>query len=190
MKERAGFAIRSAAFVIDVILLLAISLLFGLMAGSSAGYLLHRMGVTNVGNDPAAALAASGFFGVAVFVLVTLLVLSLLSLPYNLMEAFFGWTPGKLATGLRVRNQDGGPATFGQVFWRWLIKHNAVLLGVLTLTGIPFTALSPFGQALIFLGCFLVLGSSRQALHDMASQTAVFEVTELTEDSARNFDVL
>lgn len=190
MKERAGFAIRSAAFVIDLILLLAVSLLIGLMAGSSAGYLLHRMGVSGVGNDPGATLAASGFLGIAVFVLVTALVLSLLSLPYNLMEAFFGWTPGKLATGLRVRNQDGGPATFGQVFWRWLIKHNAVLFGVLTITGIPFTALSPFGQTLIFLGCFLVLGSSRQALHDMASKTAVFEVSALTEEPSREFDVI
>lgn len=182
--ERAGFPIRCAAFLIDIVLLLAVSIFLGLMAGTSATYLLHRLGLGSLAQDASVGLAASGFFGVVIFLVVTSLMLSLLSLPYNLLEALFGWTPGKLAVGLRVRALDGSPASLSQVLWRWLIKHNAVLLGLLTLTGIPFSALSPFGQLAIFLGCFLALGPARQSLHDLASATAVFETTVLAEQAS------
>lgn len=181
MKERASFGLRVVALVIDVVLLLALSAVVGLMAGSSAAVLLHKFGFSQVPHDPTGAAVATGFMAILVAVLVTSLVATLLSLPYNLMEALVGWTPGKLVTGLRVRNQDGSRPSFSQVFARWLIKHNAVLFAILTVTGIPFTVLSPFGQLIVFLGCFLALGPTRQALHDMATKTAVYELSQLQE---------
>ena len=178
MKERAGFGPRLVALLIDVLLLVAVSVVFGLMAGSSSALLLHKLGFHT--GDPTTAAWASGLLGVGVFLLVTALVATLLSLPYNLMEAFFGWTPGKLAMGLRVRNEDGGNPSLGQLFSRWLIKHNAILIALLTFIGLaPAAAVAPFLQAIVFCGCFLVLGKAHQALHDMATHTAVYELAEL-----------
>ena len=179
MKVRAGFAIRSAAAVIDVVLLLAMSLILGMMAGSLSTLLLHRFGLDHLHHDPVGHVLASGLFGIFIFVLVTALMMSLLSLPYNLMEAFFGWTPGKLATGLRVRNQDGNLPSFAQVFSRWLIKHNGILLSLLTFVGIPVLFLGPPLQALVFGGCFMALASSRMTLHDHICGTAVYEASSL-----------
>ena len=179
MKQRAGFGVRSVALIIDVILLAAISVVLGLMAGSSTALLIHKMGWTAAASDPGGAAVATGFMAIAVFLLVTSVVATLLSLPYNLMEAFFGWTPGKLATGLRVRNQDGARPSLGQVFSRWLVKHNAILLSLLIFVGIPVGVFSPFLQAAVFLGCFLALGQNRQALHDSLTSTAVYELSEL-----------
>jgi uncharacterized RDD family membrane protein YckC len=181
LKERASFGLRAVALVIDLVLLLALSTVIGLMAGSSAAVLLHKFGWAQVAHDPTGAAVATGFMAILVAVVVTSLVATLLSLPYNLMEALVGWTPGKLVTGLRVRHQDGSRPSFSQVFARWLIKHNAVLLAVLTLSGIPFTVLSPIGQLVVFVGCFLALGPARQALHDLATKTAVYELSQIQE---------
>jgi uncharacterized RDD family membrane protein YckC len=183
MKERAGFGVRLVALVIDMVLLVAISVVIGLMAGSSTAVLLHKLGFSAAIADPGSAALATGLMAIGVFLLVTSLVATFLSLPYNLMEAFFGWTPGKLATGLRVRNQDGSRPTLGQVFSRWLIKHNAILLALLTFVGLPVAIFSPFLQAAVFLGCFLALGQSRQALHDSLTHTAVYEVSQLESEA-------
>lgn len=189
MKERAGFGVRLVALVIDLLLITAISVVIGLMAGSSTAVLIHKMGWT-LDTDPAGQVVAAGILSVAVFILVTLLVSALISLPYNLMEALFGWTPGKLATGLRVRNQDGSRPGLGQVFSRWLIKHNAILISLLTFVGIPVAFLSPILQAVVFGGCFLALGQSRQALHDSLTGTAVYELRELESDPSHEVDGL
>lgn len=179
MKERAGFGIRLVALAIDCILLIAISSAIGLMAGSSVAVLVHKAGFLNAGGDRAAAAVSNALVGVGVFALVTALVSLLLTLPYNMMEALVGWTPGKLVTGLRVCNEDGSRPTFLQVFSRWLIKHNAILLWVLSWSGIPFMVLSPVGQVLVFGGCFMALTSARQALHDKLTGTAVYELSQL-----------
>ncbi|MBS2039783.1 RDD family protein [bacterium] len=188
MKQRAGFGPRLVALVIDVFLLGAISVVFGLMAGSLSSVVAHRffhMDATST--DPGTALLASGLMGIGIFLLVTALMATFLSLPYNLMEAFFGWTPGKLAMGLRVMNEDGSHPAIGQVFMRWLIKHNAILIALLTFVGLaPAAFVAPLLQALVFGGCFLALGASRQALHDQMTHTAVYEVAELKAHSEDN----
>jgi uncharacterized RDD family membrane protein YckC len=178
VKERAGFGIRLAAAAIDVILLGILSIMVGMFSGGLITLLVHQSGLTRYFADPAGAVVFSGFLGVLAAILMGCLVASLLSLPYNLMEAIGGWTPGKLAMGLRVRQADGSPASFGQIFARWLVKHNSVLLFLLTFLGIPAMVLSGPGQMLIWVGCFLVLTPQRQALHDMASGTAVFEANQ------------
>ncbi|MFN8612663.1 MAG: RDD family protein [Vulcanimicrobiota bacterium] len=188
MKQRAGFGPRLVALVIDVFLLGAISVLFGLMAGSVSSVIAHSFfHMDAASTDPRTAILASGLMGVGIFLLVTALVATFLSLPYNLMEAFFGWTPGKLAMGLRVKNEDGNNPGLGQVFARWLIKHNAILVALLTFVGLaPAAFVAPLLQALVFGGCFLALGASRQALHDQLTHTAVYEVAELKAHSEDN----
>ena len=179
MKERAGFGIRLAAAAIDVVLLAVLSMMVGMLSGGLVTVLVHSLGLTQFFPTTAGAVAFSGFLGILAAIAMGCLVASLLSLPYNLMEAIGGWTPGKLVMGLRVRQADGSPPSFGQIFARWLVKHNSVLLFLLTFVGIPAMVLSGPGQMVIWLGCFLVLTPKRQALHDMASGTAVFEANQL-----------
>lgn len=181
MKQRAGFGPRLVALLIDVLLLAAISCVFGLMAGSLSSVIAHKLfHLDAAATSGIGTVAASGLLGVGIFLLVTALVATLLSLPYNLMEAFFGWTPGKLVMGLRVKNEDGSHPSLGQVFSRWLIKHNGILIGLLTFIGLaPAAFVAPLLQALVFGGCFLALGAGRQALHDQMAHTAVYEVAEL-----------
>ncbi|MBN9415578.1 MAG: RDD family protein [Candidatus Eremiobacteraeota bacterium] len=188
MKQRAGFGPRLVALVIDMLLLGAISCVFGLMAGSLSSVVAHKVfhldAAANAGPE---AIFASGLLGVGIFLLVTALVATFLSLPYNLMEAFFGWTPGKLVMGLRVRNEDGALPSLGQVFSRWLIKHNAILIALLTFIGLaPAAFVAPLLQAIVFGGCFMALGAGRQALHDQMAHTAVYEVSELQAHSEDN----
>ena len=181
MKQRAGFGPRLVALVIDMFLLGSISVVFGLMAGSLSSVIAHSFfHMDAASTDPRTAFVASGLMGVGIFLLVTALMATFLSLPYNLMEAFFGWTPGKLAMGLRVKNEDGNSPSLGQVFSRWLIKHNAILIALLTFIGLaPAAFVAPVLQVLVFGGCFMALGASRQALHDQMTHTAVYEVAEL-----------
>lgn len=181
MKQRAGFGPRLVALVIDVLLLTAISCVFGLMAGSVSSVIAHKVfHLDAAANSGVETVMASGLLGVGIFMLVTALVATFLSLPYNLMEAFFGWTPGKLVMGLRVKNEDGSNPSLGQVFSRWLIKHNAILISLLTFIGLaPAAFVAPLLQAVVFGGCFMALGAGRQALHDQMAHTAVYEVAEL-----------
>jgi len=179
MGVRASFALRTAAWAIDLILLLALSLVVGMMAGSVFTLLAHQFHFSGLSHDPVGHLLTSGLLGVGIFILVTLLMMTLLSLPYNLMEAFFGWTPGKLATGLRVCNRDGSRASFGQVFSRWLIKHNGILLSLLSFVGIPALFLGTPLQALVVGGCFMALAKDCLALHDHMCGTAVYEASSL-----------
>lgn len=181
MKQRAGFGPRLVALVIDLFLLGSISVVFGLMAGSLSSVIAHSFfHMDAASTDPRTAILASGLMGVGIFLLVTAMMATFLSLPYNLMEAFFGWTPGKLAMGLRVKNEDGSSPSLGQVFSRWLIKHNAILISLLTFVGLaPAAFVAPVLQVLVFGGCFMALGASRQALHDQMTHTAVYEVAEL-----------
>lgn len=174
MRQRAGFGPRLVALVIDGILLTTCSVMIGLMSASFFALLAHRMGIGADPHDPAAAQVATALVGIGSFLLVTALMSCLLSLPYNLMEAFFGWTPGKLAMGLRVCNEKGESASLGQVFLRWLIKHNAILVSMLAVVVPPVAAYGPIGQLLVFGGCFMALGPRQQALHDMATGTAVY----------------
>lgn len=188
MIQRAGFGIRTLALLIDTVVLVVLSVMCGLMAGGASSMLLHWL----LPMDPRSAAASTTYsvlLGFGAAIAVGLIAFYLLSFPYNLMEALFGWTPGKLMTGLRVRDQSGNRASLGQMLGRWLLKHVGVLLALLSISTIPFVTLTPPAQAIIFFGCFMALGASRQALHDHATQTAVYEVSALEAAAAERGDM-
>lgn len=62
------------------------------------------------------------------------------------------------------------------LFARWALKNiNFVLTVAALFTGIElFRVLGNVGGLVIFVGCFLVLGMSHQALHDRIVKTAVY----------------
>ncbi len=95
---------------------------------------------------------------------------------YFLVEGFTGYTLGKLILGIRVANADGSQAPVSTLLARWALKNiNFVLTVVALLTGIELIRmLGNVGGLVIFVGCFLVLGVSKQALHDRIVNTAVY----------------
>jgi uncharacterized RDD family membrane protein YckC len=158
--ERQGFGIRLAAFLIDVVALILISIVLGLIFGLGFGV---RFG-------GAAAQAGMGFA----------LVSTLATLGYWSTEIFMAASPGKKLLGLRIGSETGEVAPQNQLITRWLIKNAANLIGLLAAIpglGLIFGWLSIAAGLVIFIGCFLTLGQARQALHDMLAHTAVFKLT-------------
>jgi len=179
MEKRVGFGRRFAAACID----LAIVGVVGFVAGATIGGVLGG-GIGGVlggpaGGDEAAAGAALGAaigavlgavaaFGGFVFL-------------YSLIEAFSGASPGKMILGLKVGTADGRRGGTALYVKRWAIKYSGTLLGLVG--GLPglhiLGLLAPVAGLAIFIGCFLVLGDARQALHDLGATTAVFRKADL-----------
>jgi uncharacterized RDD family membrane protein YckC len=159
IMERQGFGIRLAAFLVDFVIVVAINIVLGLVFGLGFGV---RFG-------SAAAHAGAGYA----------LISTLVVLGYWSTEIFMAASPGKKVLGLQIGSETGSPATQNELIVRYLAKNspNLVgLLGIIPVLGLVFGLIS-IGLALAFLvGCFLTLGQSRQALHDMIAHTAVYKV--------------
>ncbi|HVS13572.1 MAG TPA: RDD family protein [Thermoanaerobaculia bacterium] len=116
----AGLWARTFAFLADLGLCLAACLPF------AAAMILWGEALP----DPGPAFVAA-----AVLVGISLTGVFLLYFP--LFEGRFGWTPGKLLIGLRVRSEALGPITFGQAFLRRLSFYFELL--VVDALFVPFT---------------------------------------------------
>jgi hypothetical protein len=75
-----------------------------------------------------------------------------------------------------VGNQDGTKASVGQLLERYALKNCNFLLSLLAaFTGVHvLKTIGTLGGLAIFIGCFFVLSSGRQAFHDMIAKTAVY----------------
>lgn len=95
---------------------------------------------------------------------------------YTLIEAFYGASLGKMHLGLSIGHEDGREGDLSLFITRWAIKNIAMLLKlVMVITGI--VALKFSSEILgwiMFGGCFLVIMSSKQALHDKVVRSAVY----------------
>ena len=91
-------------------------------------------------------------------------------------EACTGAAIGKMALGIKIKSADGSPASFGKRLLRSLLKYNAQVLGVVTvLTGVEaINSVGNIGLLVMAIGCLLVLGGEKQALHDKLAGTAVY----------------
>jgi uncharacterized RDD family membrane protein YckC len=100
---------------------------------------------------------------------------------YSLIEAFTGASPGKMVLKLKVGTADGRRASAALYARRWGIKYSGTLLGMLgAVPGLhALGLLAPAAGLVVFVGCFLVLGDRRQALHDLGAATAVFRTSDL-----------
>ena len=157
--ERQGFGIRLAAFLIDFVILLVVNVVLGLMFGLGFG--------VRIGNAAAQASIAYSF------------IFTLIALGYWSTEIFMAASPGKKLLGLQIGSATGAPATQNELIVRYLAKNSPNLVGLLGLIpvlGLIFGFLSLGLGLAFFVGCFLTLGQSRQALHDMIAGTAVYKV--------------
>jgi uncharacterized RDD family membrane protein YckC len=177
MEKRVGFGTRVAAALIDMVIVGIV----GFAAGAAIGGLLGGWiggalgGSEGVGSSSGAAGAAVGAvlgvvaaFGGFVFL-------------YSLIEAVTGASPGKMILGLKVGTDDGRLGSSALYVKRWAIKFSGTVLGLLgAIPGLHVLGLlAPAAGLIVFIGCFLVLGDKRQALHDLAAGTAVFRRTDL-----------
>lgn len=97
----------------------------------------------------------------------------LLQVPFSLSEWVWSRTPGKWLCGLRVLHRSGVPATGWQRTGRWLLRNNAALLVLLSVSGVPFLFFAPLGGGAFVAGCLLALRPSGQAGHDLLTDTCV-----------------
>lgn len=152
--ERIGFGLRFFAAVLDCIIVMVIIFVFAMITG---------LGLAAMSRPEVGGIWAT---------LGVLIVLAYLSL-----EIFKAATPGKMIMKLRIRNADGTPAPVETLAKRWAVKNAGSLLRFLG----ALTTMALFGQLgmligfVIFLGCFMVFGADRQALHDKVAHTAVYK---------------
>jgi uncharacterized RDD family membrane protein YckC len=172
MENRIGFGKRLGAMVLDIVICGVLVAILGGMVGGMLG--LTAGSLAAGGSSDAAAGAMSGAALGAIMGM--LAAAAVIGLAYFLIEGFTGYTLGKLLLGIRVANADGTQAPVSTLLARWALKNvNFVGTFVAVLTGMEFIrVLGNAGGLVIFVGCFLVLGMSRQALHDRIVHTAVY----------------
>ncbi len=173
MEQRVGFGKRLGAFLLDCVIVWAAAYLLGGTIGGLFGGTLGAM-VGNVGGgDPAAAAVTGGAMAAMLGMIAAAAVLAII---YFLLEGFTGYTLGKLLLGIRIASADGTQAPVSQLLMRYALKNINYLCIVLAAV-VGLRVLATVGNLLglaIFIGCFFVLGASRQALHDMIAKTAVY----------------
>ena len=87
------------------------------------------------------------------------------SIFFYVLEGFTGQTPGKMILGITVANMNGEKASIDKLLLRAFIKITGSFVGIIGL--------------IIFVGCFLVLGEKKQALHDIICKTAVYKKSDI-----------
>jgi uncharacterized RDD family membrane protein YckC len=180
MEKRVGFGPRLGAWLIDLVVVCIISLLFGGIIGTLFGVGAGTLAGAAAEGEGAAATGA--MVGALAFLAGLAVGFAVSSFLYSLIEAFTGASPGKMILKLKIGFEDGRNAPVSTYVARWAVKNSGTLIAVVALMP-GLHLLSPVGSLagfVIFIGCFLVLGDKRQALHDMAAKTAVFNRADLT----------
>ena len=178
MEKRVGFGRRLLAALLDAAVIVAVTVGIGGTIGGLLGGGAGRA-ISGATGDGAAAGAALGALVGAV--LGAMAAFSGFTFLYSLIEAFTGASPGKMVLRLKVGLEDGRVARGPVYLKRWAIKYSGSLLGLAgVVPGLhPLALLAPVAGVVIFIGCFLVLGDKRQALHDLAARTAVYKTSDL-----------
>jgi len=171
MPSRIGIPPRAGALAIDLTGIALLSTLFAPWIGSRLGLDVYAGQGPGAGGMMAGAAAGT--------LLITLLWLG--------TEAVWGATPGKRVLGLRIGTAAGDWPTPRRRVARWALKSLPALLGLLTV--VVSVALPRMGSLLLLLtylsamvivaGCFIAVGSDHEALHDIATGTAVYRHAEL-----------
>jgi uncharacterized RDD family membrane protein YckC len=185
MDKRVGFGLRLLAVLIDGVIVGVVGLVVGLVVGGAIGGLLGGGGALggalswSAGDTAAGGAALGAALGAVIGAMAALGGVVFL---YGLIEAFTGASPGKMVLKLKVGHEDGRRASVSTYAARWAVKYAGTLLGMVAmLPGLHLIGTLALPAAVvIFVGCFLVLGDKRQALHDIAARTAVFRKADLT----------
>lgn len=168
MEQRIGFGKRLGALLVDCVIVGVLVVVLGGAVGGMLG--LSAEGLAAAG-QPGAMSGAT--MGAMVGMIAAMAVIALV---YFLMEAFTGYTLGKLILGIRIANEDGSQAPVSTLFARWALKNiSSVLTAAAVFTGIELlSVLGNVGGLVIFVGCFLVLGMTRRPCTTASSRRPFF----------------
>jgi uncharacterized RDD family membrane protein YckC len=181
MEARVGFGPRLAAWFIDFVILGLLGLALqkavaGLFPETINGMLLQA-------TEKAGGRPLPGIFQTS---LAWSLAVSLVAPLYGLVEGLLGASPGKFILGQRIVIEANTRAGQPQLLARYGIKHvmsalhlAAVFLGIKALDNA-----SNVVSVVFVLGCFMVFGQARQALHDKIVGTAILRKSDLPEPVA------
>ena len=178
MEKRIGFGKRLGAYLLDMVVIYVLSFIVGTLGGSAIFMAIMGTADTNNMENDAALGAVGGILAGAMAAVAGVLIISVV---IYLIEGLTGVTPGKAILGLKVGNKEGKVASSSELLTRFLAKVSGTLLTILGgITGVAILGtIGGLASLAIFIGCFMVLGSEKQALHDMVGKTAVFNKADL-----------
>lgn len=163
--ERVGFGKRLGSSLLDFI----ISLLPGIVLGIYAGATIAAFLLDFFYDEAQLETIQAGFSGEIAASIIGLVAslagIAFTSIFFYVLEGFTGQTPGKMILGITVANMNGEKATIDKLLLRAFIKIIGSFVGIIGF--------------IIFVGCFLVLGEKKQALHDIICKTAVYKKSDI-----------
>ena len=164
--ERVGFGKRLGSSLLDF----TISLLPGIILGIYAGAAMATFLLDFFYDEAQLETIQAGFSGEIAATIIGLVAslagVAFTSIFFYVLEGFTGQTPGKMILGITVANMNGEKATIDKLLFRAFIKIIGSFFGIIGF--------------IIFIGCFLVLGEKKQALHDIICKTAVYKKSEIS----------
>ena len=163
--ERVGFGKRLGSSLLDFIISLLPGILLGIYAGATIAAFLLDFFYDEAQLETIQA-GFSGEIAASIIGLVASLAgIAFTSIFFYVLEGFTGQTPGKMILGITVANMNGEKASIDKLLLRAFIKITGSFVGIIGL--------------IIFVGCFLVLGEKKQALHDIICKTAVYKKSDI-----------
>ena len=163
--ERVGFGKRLGSSLLDFIISLLPGIVLGIYAGAAMATFLLEFFYDEAQLETIQA-GFSGEIAASIIGLVASLAgIAFTSIFFYVLEGFTGQTPGKMILGITVANMNGEKATIDKLLLRAFIKIIGSFVGIIGF--------------IIFVGCFLVLGEKKQALHDIICKTAVYKKSDI-----------
>jgi len=163
--ERVGFGKRLGSSLLDFIISLLPGIILGIYAGATIAAFLLDFFYDEAQLETIQA-GFSGEIAASIIGLVASLAgIAFTSIFFYVLEGFTGQTPGKMILGITVANMNGEKASIDKLLLRAFIKITGSFVGIIGL--------------IIFVGCFLVLGEKKQALHDIICKTAVYKKSDI-----------
>lgn len=170
---RVGFGKRLLAFILDLIIN---NIILGAVFYLTGDFEAIFGALQSIFSDPTA------FSAIQEEVMPVILFVSVV---YYSLEVFLAATPGKMILGIQIADQYGETASIRALVIRFLLKHISVIFSVVYLFSEMelVNVVGGVANFIILIGCFFVLSQKRQAFHDMAAGTAVFNKNDITEPS-------
>jgi len=175
---RVGFGPRFAAFVLDLLIYLILATTIFV----ATGWMSEIISELGSYSNPVEIMQAIEHNEALVSIVNKFeIVIILLTIFYYSTEIFFAGSPGKKILGLVIADANMSQANMQKLLTRFIVKHSSTMLSLLGL--IIQSVFFEFFQSLIafavLLGYLLVLGYKKQAIQDMAAQTAVYKIEDI-----------
>lgn len=178
---RVGFGKRLGAYIVDKILLSIISMIVIFNNSSLMAFFDNNLSNLDFTDEAAINRFAESF---EVFMVDLGPIFLFITFLYFATEIFLAQSVGKMLLGIKIGTENRTKADLSQLLIRYFIKQSDVVLGLIAfLVSISlFNTISSIAGFIIFFGCFMVFGRTRQALHDFPAKTAVFAKEAIKEN--------